>query len=652
MALISTHELSLAFGSRVPLLDKVGFEIDTGERIALLGRNGAGKSSLMKVLAAEITADSGRITRKPSTRIARLSQEVPQDLVGEVTDVVASGLPEAGNLLAAYHRLSHSDLRDPADLAKLEALQHQLEAAGGWHLEQRVETMMSRLQLPDRGRFETLSGGLKRRVLLARALVSEPDLLLLDEPTNHLDIPAIEWLQELLRTWSGALLFVTHDRAFLRSLATRILEIDRGVLSDWPGDYARFLERKEHQLTVEADQNARFDKKLAQEEAWIRQGIKARRTRNEGRVRALERLRGERRARRQTSGQARLRIDDAGRSGKRVIVAKHVSFAYDGGSTLIDDFSTALIRGDKVGILGPNGSGKSTLLNLMLGRLDPGNGNVRHGTQLEVAYFDQHREQLDETRSVADNVADGNDRVVVGGQPRHIISYLQDFLFPPDQTRSPVSSLSGGERNRLVLARLFARSFNLLVMDEPTNDLDVETLELLETLLVEFEGTLLLVSHDRAFLDNVVTSSLVMEGAGRVGEYAGGYSDWLLQRPQSAEKQALAESPSGAETPPGAERPSGSEKRAAAGAAKSTLKPTRTDRPRKLSYREKQDLEALPARIEALETEQASLHARFADPETYRREGDTVASHQRRLAELDQELATAYERWQALEALG
>ncbi len=639
MALISIHELSLAFGSRVPLLDQVGFEIDAGERIALLGRNGAGKSSLMKVLGGELAADGGRITRKPSTRIARLSQEVPQDLAGEVTDVVASGLPEAGDLLAAYHRLSHADLSDPADLAKLEALQHQLEAVGGWHLEQRVEAVMSKLQLPDRGRFETLSGGLKRRVLLARALISEPDLLLLDEPTNHLDIPAIEWLQELLRSWSGALLFVTHDRAFLRALATRILEIDRGILRDWPGDYARFLERKEHELAVEAEQNARFDKKLAQEETWIRQGIKARRTRNEGRVRALERLREERKARRQTAGQARLRIDDAGRSGKRVIVAKHVSFAYDGGEPLIDDFSTALIRGDKVGILGPNGSGKTTLLKLLLSQLEVDQGTVRHGTQLEIAYFDQHRDQLDEQRSVADNVADGNDRVVVSGQPRHVISYLQDFLFPPEQTRSPVSSLSGGERNRLLLARLFARSFNLLVMDEPTNDLDVETLELLESLLVSFEGTLLLVSHDRAFLDNVVTSTLVMEGGGRVGEYAGGYSDWLQQRPQPAPKPRA--------------QPKAAEKKAAKSeGAKSGRKPPRADRPRKLSYREKQDLEALPAQIEALETEQAGLHARLADPETYRRDGDAVASHQRRLAELEEELRVAYERWETLEALG
>ncbi|MCB1057215.1 MAG: ATP-binding cassette domain-containing protein, partial [Acidobacteria bacterium] len=451
MAILGVRDLSLAFGTEAPLLDGVSFQVEAGERVALLGRNGSGKSSLMKVLAGEIEPDGGEIITSPGTRIARLSQEVPQDLEGEIFDVVASGLAELGSLLADYHRVSHH-LEGDADLKRLEELQHRIEAAGAWHQELRVETVISRLQLPDEGRFETLSGGLKRRVLLARALVAEPDLLLLDEPTNHLDIPAIDWLEELLLSFGGALVFVTHDRTFLRHLATRILELDRGRISDWPGDYARYLERKAHLLEVEAAQNARFDKKLAQEEAWIRQGIKARRTRNEGRVRALEALREERRRRQGVTGQARLRVEEAERSGKVVIEVKGLSFAYEPGvSPVVEGFSTRILRGDKVGILGPNGSGKTTLLKLLLGQLEPTAGTVRHGTRLELAYFDQHREQLDEDRSVADNVANGNDKVSVGGKTRHVISYLQDFLFSPAQTRSPVRSLSGGERNRLLL---------------------------------------------------------------------------------------------------------------------------------------------------------------------------------------------------------
>ncbi len=625
MALLGVRDLTLAYGGDAPLLAGVGFAVEPGERIALVGRNGSGKSTLMKLLAGELAPDAGSITLSPGTRRARLAQEVPQDLAGEVFDVVASGLAELGELLTDYHRESLA-LADGGDLGRLEQLQHRLEAAGAWHHERRVETVMSRLQLPERGRFETLSGGLKRRVLLARALVAEPDLLLLDEPTNHLDIPATLWLEELLAGFAGTLVFVTHDRAFLKRLASRILGLDRGRLRDWPGDYSRYLERKRELLGVEAEQNQRFDKKLAQEEAWIRQGIKARRTRDEGRVRALERLREERRRRRAAPGQARLRAHDAERSGKLVIEAEGVTFGY-GESPLVEDFSTTVLRGDKIGILGPNGSGKTTLLRLLLDRQAPSAGRVRHGTRLEVVYFDQHREQLDEEKSVADNVADGNDRVVVGGKPRHVISYLQDFLFPAVQTRSPVKSLSGGERNRLLLARLFTRSFNLLVMDEPTNDLDVETLELLEVLLVQFAGTLLLVSHDRAFLDNVVTSTLVMEGGGRVGEYAGGYEDWLSQRPRPASR------------PPEKKKPSKS--------------PRPADRPRKLSYREKQELEELPGRIEDLETEQGELHAAFADPDFYRTAaGDEAAGRRRRLAEVEGELEGAYERWAELEAVG
>jgi ATP-binding cassette subfamily F protein uup len=625
LARIGVYNVTLGYGGDAPLLDGVGFQIQPGERIALVGRNGSGKSTLMKVLAGEVAPDAGEITQPPGTRIARLTQEVPHDISGEIFDVVATGLAELGVLLTEYHHAVEA-----GDLDRLEEVQHRMEATGAWHQERRVETVMSRLQLPGEGRFETLSGGLKRRVLLARALVAEPDLLLLDEPTNHLDIPAIEWLEELLLNFAGTLLFVTHDRAFLTRLATRILELDRGHLVDYPGDYARYRERKEHELEVEAQQNARFDKKLAQEETWIRQGIKARRTRNEGRVRALERLRQERRARRAVTGQARLRVEDAERSGKRVIEVKGVSFQYGEGEPLIQDFSTAIVRGDKVGILGPNGSGKTTLLKILLGDLEPTSGTVHRGTNLEVAYFDQHREQLDEEKSVADNVAGGNDKVTVGGNTRHVISYLADFLFPPAQTRSPVKSLSGGERNRLLLARLFTRPFNLLVMDEPTNDLDVETLELLESLLVDFQSTLLLVSHDRAFLDHVVTSTLVMEGGGRVGEYAGGYEDWLMQRPAP-------------------EAPKAAEKSAKKQAIATVAQNRKAAKSRKLSYRERQELEALPARIETLETEQGEIHARLADPDLYRTDdGTEVVRLNERLAVLEADLAAAYERWEGL----
>jgi len=631
--LLGVRELTVGFGGDAPLLDGVSFHVEPGERIALVGRNGSGKSTLMKVLAGDLEPDQGEGVRSSGVRVARLMQEVPQNVLGEVATVVASGLSEIGELLAGYYKLSHALGGKKANLARLQELQDQLDAAGAWHQERKVETVMSRLGLPAEGRFETLSGGLKRRVLLARALVSEPDLLLLDEPTNHLDIPTIEWLEGLLRDFAGTLVLVTHDRTFLKSLATRILELDRGRLSDWPGIFEDFLERKQEMLEVEEAQNALFDKRLAQEEAWIRQGIKARRTRNEGRVRALEGLRKERSRRQAPTGQAKLQIDTAERSGKIVIEANGISFGYgedpSGKGLLVEGFSTTIQRGDKLGILGPNGSGKTTLLKLLLGQLEPTAGKVRQGTRLEVAYFDQHREQLDEDRSVADNVADGNDKVVVQGKTRHIISYLQSFLFPPAQTRSPVRSLSGGERNRLLLARLFTRSFNLLVMDEPTNDLDVETLELLESLLVEFEGTLLLVSHARAFLDNVVMSTLVMEGAGKVGEYAGGYSDWLLQRPTAQ-----------AETP------------AATAKAKPPESSQRQERKRKLTYREKQDLEALPERIDAMEKEQEALHASLADPDFYRAgNGQQVAQAQARLKELEKELEEAMERWVELEAL-
>ena len=626
MALISVQGISLDFGD-VPLLDGASFQIEAGERIALVGRNGSGKSTLMRLLTGELEPDDGKILRQAGCRVARLRQEVPEDTEGEIYDVIAGGLGRAGELLAQYHRLSVESAGSKRQLARLEQVQHELEAAGGWDVERRVATVISRLGLPSDGRFEVLSGGLKRRVLLARALVTEPDLLLLDEPTNHLDIQAIEWLETfLLDRFAGSLLFVTHDRAFLRRLASRILEVDRGHVTDWPGDYDRYLERKRAVLSVEAERNVEFDKKLAREEAWVRQGIKARRTRDEGRVRALERLREERRQRRDVAGRAKLRLNAAELSGKIVIEATDVHHGF-GDAPLVEGFSTTILRGDKVGILGPNGSGKTTLLKILLSELTPERGRVRHGTRLETVYFDQHRAQLDEELSVADNVAEGNDRFTVGGHSRHVIGYLQEFLFSPEQSRSPVRHLSGGERNRLLLARLFTRSFNLLVMDEPTNDLDVETLELLEERLQQYEGTLLLVSHDRELLNNVVTSTLVMAGGGKVEEYAGGYDDWLLQRPEaepSAPKKSKPAKPK---------------------------EPRRRTGPRKLSYREKQDLEQLPATIEALESEQSELHATLADPEVYRRgDGTEIARAKERLAEVETQLEGAYERWEELES--
>ncbi|OOG22948.1 ABC transporter ATP-binding protein [Thioalkalivibrio denitrificans] len=629
MPILTLREVSLSYGS-APLLDGVNLSIEAGERISLVGRNGAGKSTLMRVLTGDVVPDQGEAVRADGLRVAMLTQAVPAGTRGSVFDVVAGGLGATGERIRRYHRAVQALAARPGDaaaLGELERAQHDLEADDGWHLEQRVETVLSRLDLPADDDFGALSGGLKRRVLLARALVAEPDLLLLDEPTNHLDIQAIEWLETFLLGFGGTLLFITHDRAFLRRLATRIIELDRGRLTDWPGDYDTYLRRKQEALDAEERANALFDKKLAQEEAWIRQGIKARRTRNEGRVRALKALRAERARRRERAGTANLQIRDAERSGRLVIEAEGVCFGY-GGEPVIRDFSTLILRGDRVGLVGPNGSGKTTLLRLLLGRVAPHSGRVRLGTNLEVAYFDQHREALDEEASVADNVGEGRDRIMIGSESRHVLSYLQDFLFEPARARQPVKALSGGERNRLLLAKLFTRPANLLVLDEPTNDLDAETLELLEERLVAFTGTVLVVSHDRAFLDNVVTSIIAFEGAGQVNEYVGGYADWLRQRPPAPEpEQSAPPSPKPAPAP-----------RLEAGG-----------KPKKLSYKDQRELASLPSLIETLEAEQAELTALLSDPDVYRQSPEKVSRAQARLAEIESELARCYERWEMLE---
>ncbi|NBC48586.1 MAG: ATP-binding cassette domain-containing protein [Gammaproteobacteria bacterium] len=677
MSLLSLRGVSLSYGQPA-LLDGVDLDIGPGERACLIGRNGTGKSTLLKLIAGEIEPDSGSLWRRDGLRVARLAQEAPLSDAHRVLDVVAGGLGELGALVAEYHHLSHQLAAgevgavtgprtgartgaaaglepDPErDLARLAAIQQRLEAEGGWEIEQRAERVVSRLGLDGEAVYATLSGGLRRRVMLARALVTEPDLLLLDEPTNHLDIETIEWLEELLLGFSGSLLFITHDRRFLRRLATRILELDRGRLSDWPGDYDNYLRRREERLHAEAKERERFDKRLAEEEVWIRQGIKARRTRNEGRVRALQSMREERRARREGPGQARLNLDSGDRSGKLVVEAEAVAFRYPGADApTIAGLSTLILRGDRVGIIGPNGAGKSTLLKLLLGQLAPEQGQIRHGTNLNIAYFDQLRAQLEPDRSVRDNVAGGSDQIEVGGRSLHVLSYLKDFLFPPERAQQPVSALSGGERNRLLLAKLFTQPANLLVLDEPTNDLDVETLELLEELLNDFAGTLLLVSHDRDLLDNVVTSSLVLAGDGRVEEYVGGYSDWLRQRPPSQADGQPATKPkgggaAGAATGTRGARPQGTqstEQRAGkAGANKGAPKPP------KLSYKDQRALEQLPQRIEALEAEVEQLHATLGDPALYQGPATEVTATQARLAEVEAELAECYDRWEALEA--
>jgi ATP-binding cassette subfamily F protein uup len=598
MAILTLHDITLGFGGD-PLLDGVDLTIESGERVCLLGRNGAGKSTLLRILTGEIRPDAGEILQPGGLRVARLEQAVPAGISGTVREVVAGGVSSGNG-----------------------------EAIPEWEANQKAEAVLTRAGLDPEPRFEALSAGLKRRTMLARALAGEPDLLLLDEPTNHLDIVSVEWLEETLRRLAPTLLFVTHDRAFLKKLATRILELDRGRLTSFPGNYETYLARRAELDAAEAAQRERFEKKLAAEETWIRAGLKARRTRNEGRVRDLQRMRAERRAWRERLGDVRMQAQEARRTGKLVIEATDVSYAWEE-KPVVRNFSTIVTRGDRIGILGPNGAGKTTLLHLLLGPLEPDAGSVRHGTHLKVAYFDQLREQLDESATVAENLADGNDQVVVDGKGRHVMSVLKDFLFTPDRARSPVSMLSGGERNRLLLARLFTRPSNVLVLDEPTNDLDMETLELLEELLGGYAGTVLLVSHDREFLNNVVTSTLVFEDGGTVTAYAGGYDDWLVQRPK----------PETAAPKNKKEKKAEPEER------------VRKARPRKLSFKEKTELAALPARIEALEAEQAELHQRMADPEFYKEAGNAVAETTQRLEKMEAELEAAYGRWEELEAV-
>lgn len=628
MPLLRLSNVSIAFGTHA-LLKNADFQLDAGERVGLLGRNGEGKSTLMKIIANDIHADDGDIWRQPELRLAWLAQspDLPDDAT--IYDAVASGLGDLGEIIARYHDLSLTmDYEDEKALIELGNLQHELEARNGWAFQQRVESTLSKLNLPAELKIQGLSGGWKRRVDLARALVMDPEVLLLDEPTNHLDFESIAWLEEQVLSFQGAVLFVTHDRAFLQKLATRIIDLDRGNLVSWQGTYDDYLTRKAAALEDEANQNAEFDKKLADEEVWIRQGVKARRTRNEGRVRALERLRAERSERRNVQGTAKMGLDSGEKSGKKVIEVENISFQY-GDKTIIKNFSTLIQRGDKIGLVGANGAGKSTLLKLLLKQIEPTSGTVEQGTKLEIAYFDQLRDQLDPNMSVVDTIAHGNDFVEIGGQQRHVISYLGDFLFAPARARSPVKSLSGGEKNRLLLARLFTKPANLIVMDEPTNDLDLETLELLEEKLVEFDGTLLLVSHDRAFLDNVVTNIFVLDGSGSVTEFFGGYTDWLdytktLQAtnvtkkivPQKVEKLAPVSS---------------------------------TPKKKKLSFKEQQELEKLPVLIEELEAKQVEFTAKINDPSFYKQEQSVINNALSELQTIEKELAQCYARWDELE---
>ena len=639
MPFISLDNASLAFGHHA-LLDHASFQLDAGERVGLIGRNGAGKSSLLKAIAGTIKLDEGTVWRAPNTRVVYVPQEPELDATHTVFEAVAEGLGSLQQTIIDYHQVTHDMGMPDADIdalmTKMQHLQHELDIQNGWVAQSRVETVLSRLKLDADALISTLSGGWRKRVALGRALVAEPEVLLLDEPTNHLDLEAIEWLEGLLLGFTGSVLFITHDRRFLDSLATRITELDRGILTDFIGNFTQYQVKKEELIAVEEIHAAKFDKFLAQEEVWIRQGIKARRTRNEGRVRRLEALRLDRAARRERQGNVKLNLDAGERSGKLVAELDNVSKAY-GDKTLIKNFSTRILRGDKIGLLGPNGIGKTTLLKLILGDIEADSGKVERGTKINVAYFDQMREQLDEEATLADTISPGSDFVEIGNERKHVISYLEDFLFPPQRSRSPVKSLSGGERNRLLLARLFARPANVLVLDEPTNDLDIDTLELLESLLQEFAGTLFLVSHDRAFLENTVTQVIAFEGNGVLTEFGGGYDDW-----QRFTQQRLQDSRA-------------EEKRLndLAQTAKANVKQSSTSQTKpvaKLSFKEEKELAEIPLQIEQLETEQADINNQLADGDLYRTQAELVKTLQSRLLEIDTLLENLLARWESLDA--
>ena len=620
MNLVNTINLYLSYGDQ-PLFDNTSLTIETGERICLVGRNGAGKSTLLNIISGQLVPDEGTISYSKNIRIGALQQEVPADMQGSVYDCIAAGIGSLASVFTDWHHLTLEASNDASVLPRLQKLQDIIEANNAWNLENRIATTLSLLDLPSDTPFDQLSGGMKRRALLGQALVVDPDLLLLDEPTNHLDIDSILWLEDFLLQFRGSLLFITHDRSFLQTLATRIIDLDRGNLTSWPGSYEKYLQAKQSQLDIEVTHNSLFDKKLAKEEVWIRQGIKARRTRNEGRVRALKKLREERMQRRELMGRIKLAQQKSELSGKIVMNAEEVSFQWPD-KPIVSNFSCKILRGEKIGIIGPNGCGKSTLIQLLLGQLTPQQGHINLGTKLEIAYFDQHRENIDLEKSVRDNIADGADTITINGRPKHIISYLKDFLFSEKKINMPAKALSGGERNRLLLARLFTRSFNVLIMDEPTNDLDMETLELLEELLVEFKGTLLLVSHDRSFIDHIVTSTLVFESPGKLTEYVGGYEDLLRQQ---------------------------SEKSTPANTVISSNKSTPQVRKSSINQGAQQELKTLPAKIEKLEAKIAEFHLQFAEPEFYQQDQQTIQGLQEQLSSHKRSLNDLFERWEFLE---
>ncbi|MEZ9517582.1 ABC transporter ATP-binding protein [Vibrio splendidus] len=634
MALLTIHNGQLAFGDH-PLLDGADFALQENERVCLVGRNGAGKSTLMKILSGNIIMDDGKMQITQDVVVSRLEQDPPRNEQGSVYEYVSGGLAEVGELLKEYHNLLDVIAEDPSEknLNRLTRVQEKLDHANAWRFEDRVSNVLAALKLTANTKLTELSGGWQRKAALARALVCDPDVLLLDEPTNHLDVATIEWLETFLKDFRGSIIFISHDRAFIKSMATRIVDLDRGKLSSFPGDYDNYLLEKEEALRVEEMQNAEFDKKLAQEEVWIRQGIKARRTRNEGRVRALKKLREERQDRREVQGKANIQIDTSARSGKIVFEAENLNFAFEG-KEIVTDFSFNIMRGDRIALIGPNGCGKSTVLKLLLDQLKPDSGRLHCGTKLEVAYFDQYREILDPEKSVIDNLADGKQEVTVGGRERHALSYLQDFLFSPKRARTPVKALSGGEKNRLLLARIFLKSNNLLILDEPTNDLDIETLELLEDLLANYEGTLLLVSHDRQFVDNTVMTSWIFEGNGVVEEFVGGYHDAQKQRAQALEYRQV-------------EKPAKTEK-----VVEETPKtaPVKA-KPKKLSYKLQRELEALPIRLEELETQIETLQEEVNDPSFFSKSVEQTQPVLDKLSAAEQELEVAFERWEELEAL-